>query len=343
MPDPVSEVALPRFLVSGHTRITQLTPLVSTDRYRHDYIAPVRPTPVPEGWANVANAIGNFARQVAVQRRLDEFVRDVGTRIGNRPLGYLVRVNIGADLYGNELPDFANLFTSIGLGVDPTDALAEAYGSDFLQAPRPMGGRQFSYYCWFAKVGPEMETSTCSHILSANVETRAREERIRRDLLGQVYRTTGPNPIEQIQAAEFWRDYANTRQQAVSDELFWSRMAALEGQMEAAQAAFNQAYGNYQIAAQEMAENAAELEMLGKISAVAGLIGSGAAVADSVAQWRRGRQQELTAQVRSNEQQVRTYRQVIIDRERMIMEEWTMRGQQIPSTRPDIPCPNGVC
>jgi len=353
MAEELSTARLPYFTVDGRTWHStlqtdpQLTRVVSTNNRRHSYLAP--PSVPPYMRPAVYRALLRLLQRNRVAKALDEMALHAAKQIGERPVGYLARVNLGVDSEGNTILLPGELMTGIGFGVEPLDALAEAHRTPQLQ----QGGvtvRKISYYVWYNRSPDGVYTSTLSDELSRALDEQAVVEAHRRHLLGEAFRKGGPNGVEQARAAEYWREFA-TRQTQVSERAeSYGRLAELNARMMAAQDAFNSAYENYQTINREMANNAAEMQTLGKIGAVLNLLGSGSAALDSARAWRAARAQGLTQQQGSQRASAEAARTDVVAAQDALQAEWGQAGAQtwapprIPQVTPppNIPPPEDI-
>ncbi|GEM_PF-2887251 len=347
MADGIAAAKLPYFSVDGKTWHSilrtdpQLTRLVSTDSSRHAYLAP--PKVPPYMTPAVYRGLLTLLQKDRIAKALDAMALHAAKQIGDRPVGYMARVNLGVDPTGGTVLLPGELITGIGFGVEPLDALAEARRSPRLE----QGGvtvRRISYYVWYNRSPDGVYTSTYTAELSKALDQQAEVEAQRRHLLGEVFRKGGPSGIEQARAAEYWREFA-TRQGQLSERAeAYKRIAELNARMAAAQDAFNTAYENYQTANREMANNAAEMQTLGKIGAVLELLKSGSAALDSARAWRASRAQALAQQQGTLRTSAESARTELTGTQEALQIEWRQRGAQTwaPPQIPLVPPPPDI-
>ena len=338
---------LPYFSVDGKTwhstlrTDAQLTRMVSTDNRRHTYLAPA--TVPPYMTPAVYRGLLRLLQQNRIARALDAVALHAAKQIGDRPVGYMARVNLGVDALGGTVLLPGELITGVGFGVEPLDALTEARRSPQLEQGG-VTGRRISYYVWYNRSPEGVYTSTYSAELSKALDEQAAVEAQRRHLLGEVFRKGGPNGVEQARAAEYWREFATRQTQLGERAEAYKRIAELNARMAAAQDAFNNAYENYQVVNREMASNAAEMQTLGKIGVVLDLLKSGSAALDSARAWRASRAQALTQQQGALRASAETARTGLTGAQDALQTEWRQAGAQTwaPPQIPQVPPPPDI-
>ncbi|PZU49423.1 MAG: hypothetical protein DI568_06135, partial [Sphingomonas sp.] len=213
--------------------------------------------------------------EAAIQTQLQNTVEIILPLVAGKKAGYLLRVNLYADQLGNVFVPGGQLVSAVGLGVEPLDALAEAYRAPSIRNERPGGTRDVSSYVWINRDGNKLVMSTIPEPLARDFERTSWTEARRRRALGGTFVTSAPEALRQVKQAEFWAEVERTRLNALNDRQSRQRLRALQSRYRDAQIKFNDAYRSYQLAERAMADHASAIATLASIKAVASLIQAG--------------------------------------------------------------------
>jgi hypothetical protein len=202
---------------------------------------------------------------------LDKLRGNMEAAIGNKGLGYLLKVEIYADEFGTPVVPAGQLVFSIGVGTEPADSLAEFIRRPGLEAAKPTGLRNESYYLWVKRKDGKLVAGAIPTEFRENLERTARQEADRRNLLGDWQRALPTDGFKALQRAEYWNEVANKYSQFLTSQEDRNRVEAIKKQFNEAQAKFNEAYKKYleteaEIARQQQFSKA--LDTIGAITAV---------------------------------------------------------------------------
>jgi hypothetical protein len=193
------------------------------------------------------------------------------TAIGDKDLGYLLKVEIYADEFGTPVVPAGQLLFSIGVGTEPADSLAEFIRRPGLEAAKPTGLSNESYYLWVKHKDGKLVAGAIPREFRENLERTARQEADRRNLLGEWQRALPTDGFKAIQRAEYWNEVANKYSQLLTSQDDRNRVEAIKKQFDDAQSKFNEAYKKYleteaEIGRQQQFSKA--LDTIGAITAV---------------------------------------------------------------------------
>lgn len=176
---------------------------------------------------------------------LDKLKGNMEAEIGDKGLGYLLKVEMYSDEFGTPVVPAGQLVFSIGVGREPADSLAEFIRRPSLQAPRPTGLRNESYYLWVKRKDGKLQASAIPREFRDGLERTARQEADRRNLLGEWQRALPIDGFKAIQRAEYWNEVATKYSQFLKSQENRQRVEAINKQFNEAQGKFNEVYKNY--------------------------------------------------------------------------------------------------
>jgi hypothetical protein len=216
-----------------------------------------------------------FLRDAVLEAQFDKefsgLVREVDARLGDRPLGYLLLSELYSDEHGAPIIPSGQLIYPIGVGREPTDALAEHIRGHRLQVPRPKWPINHSTYLWIRKRDGKLGANVMARQGRASFERGAREEARRRDLLADPHRY-GTKGIAAVKRAEFWATVAQTHSNQIRAKERQATLDDLLRRFTASQDAFNHAFGAYRTAEEELSRRQALQATLGHAAAVLDVI-----------------------------------------------------------------------
>lgn len=226
-------------------------------------------------------ALQKYMKTVIIKREIEALAPLIKTAVEGRRVGYLIRVNLYAQDSGVIFSPAGSVISAVGIGLEPIDALAEAYRAPSIQNNKPNGLRDESHYIWFNE---RKAIDGRLHLIATNIpsvvardfEKRAWEEAQVRDLVQASYITPAPELLKRVQQATFWSDVLTQRIAAVNDLRQREEITALNDRFSRAQDRFNNAYEGYQKIEREMAAHAREIAVIDKIDAVLSLLKKGA-------------------------------------------------------------------
>lgn len=195
---------------------------------------------------------------------------EIDRAIGNRLVGYLVRVEVYADGAGAVVIPNGRLVYPVRAGREPVDALAEHIRTPQIRATRPNGLRDMSTYVWLRRVGGEIKGSAMPASGRAKFEQSALAIARQRHLLAEG--GAEADGRRRVQRAAFWAEVARTHLQDIRREDRRRAIEALNDRFRKAEAEFNRAYEAYGELEREMARRAEYLAVLDKVEAVAGVL-----------------------------------------------------------------------
>lgn len=268
------KVALPNYEIPGQTKTFDLLDWVSATDMR------VR-TPLRVALAeSVPSMIQNRMRSSTIQRQIEEITPRIRAALAGRKAGYLLRVNLYAQDQGTIFSPAGSIIASVGIGLEPIDALAEAYRLPAVRAPQPTALRDVSMYFWM-NVRHESDGRTHlvgTHIpseLSRAFEQQARAEAERRELVNAAFLTPASDAFVRLHQAEHWNRVYSERQRAIADASRRQEVWALNARFNAAEQRFNDAYEGYQKVERQMAAYESEMAVINAIDGVLTLTKAG--------------------------------------------------------------------
>ena len=253
---------------------------IAAQEKKTDLFDPIDPskaldlTDVPPG----ISLLQMMALELRDKKMETQFEEDFGklrgvmeTAIGNKGLGYLLKVEIYADEFGAPVVPAGQLVFAIGVGTEQADSLAEFVRRPGLEAAKPTGLRNESYYLWVKHKDGKLLAGAIPREFRENLERTARQEADRRNLLGDWQRALPTDGFKALQRAEYWNEVANKYSQFLTSQEDRNRVEAIKKQFNEAQAKFNEAYKKYleteaDVARQQQFSKA--LDTIGTITAV---------------------------------------------------------------------------
>jgi hypothetical protein len=203
---------------------------------------------------------------------LDKLREIMETSIGKNGLGYLLRVQIYSDEFGTPVVPAGQLVFSIGAGTEPADALAEFIRRPGLEADKPKGLRDESYYLWVKRKDGKLVAGAIPREFRENLDETARQEADRRNLLGDWQRALPDGGFKAIQRAEYWNEVATKYSHFLQSQEDRDRVEAIRKQFNDAQDKFNEAYKKYLETEAELASQAQFSRALDTISAIGAVL-----------------------------------------------------------------------
>jgi hypothetical protein len=272
---PLVWKALALVLVAGTAR-----PIAAQDK-KPDLFDPIDPskafdlTDVPVGVTLLqmtALELRDKEMEKEFEKNLDQLKGNIATALSNKSLGYLLKVEIYADEFGTPVVPAGQLVFSVGVGTEPADSLAEFIRRPGLEAAKPTGLSNESYYLWVKRKDGKLVAGAIPREFRENLEQTARQEAERRNLLGEWQRALPTDGFKTIQRAEYWNDVAAKYSNYLTSQADRDRVEAIKKQFNDAQAKFNEAYKKYLETEAEMARQAQFSKALDTIGAIAAVL-----------------------------------------------------------------------
>jgi len=272
--NPVSTADLPRFVIANETTTTSFALLVPSGS--SEFFQPPKRM-ARNHWSNRVN---NWLVSQAGERACKQILDEVKSQLVDPRKGFLVRINAERDAMENLRPGPGAIATPIGPGRDPLSVLAEDYRKPQLgPAPTP-GFRDASWYCWISTgADGTLVADRYSQEATSGIETNARVEAERLDVLGEFLTDVPARAIYRAQRAEYWQEVKERNFKLDRSREDYLRLDRLNKEMESAQDQFNAAYENYQQTIAELARQQRQEAMLDRIGLVLQLIETGVGIA----------------------------------------------------------------
>lgn len=226
-------------------------------------------------WLTLLQAAGLEVRDKALEHKfaneLDHLKSQVESAVGDKGLGYLLKVELFADEFGTPVVPAGQLVFPIGPGTEPTDSLAEFIRVPRLQATPPTGLRNMSYYIWLKKRKGKLSGGMVPSEFREVLERQAREEAQMRNRLGQWEAALPPGGLRQLQRDQYWADVADKYAKFLATQDSRKRVDNLRKQFDEAEAKFNEAYKQFQETAESLARKqqfSGALQTMGLITSI---------------------------------------------------------------------------
>lgn len=204
--------------------------------------------------------------------------------ISERPLGYLLKVELYTDEFGIPYVPSGQLILTIGLGSEPLDALAEFMRKPVIRGPSPAPGLiNNSQYIWLRRENGRLVASSQAPEFRAALEADAQEEARRRDILGAYYGVAGDGLVR-VQRAAYWNDVAQRYTNQLADDATRRQVAELTREFAVAQNKFNDLYVDYQQAVNRLEESRGLLKVLDILDKVTGVVAGACRIAEIVSE-----------------------------------------------------------
>jgi hypothetical protein len=236
---------------------------------------------IGQEFGNLAGLINDEFINIAIKARMGELIPIIGESIEPKKTGYLLRINLAQDPNTGRTLASPNLVEAVGVGREPLDALAESYRVDTLRGPRP-SIKSIRRYFWCIRQDDELKVDCANEVLSEELERQAREEAERRRVLGLSGVTDANQALERVTQAEDWQEVSAQYLRQIDDQAKRALIENLNLKFEASQQRFNESYAQYQLAQRKLAENAREMAVLSRISAVMSALSTGLAASNQL-------------------------------------------------------------
>jgi len=212
-------------------------------------------------------------RTAALRPSMEVLATSIKAALDGRKAGYLLRINLYARDAGPIFSPAESLLSTVGLGLEPLDALAEATRAPGVRATRPIGLRDASYYFWLNERRP---ADGRTHLIATHIpastarelETRAWAEAQRRDLTKAAYIVPASNLYARVRQALYWNQVYADRLAAIQNAKQRSLITALNERFTRAQERFNEAYEGYQKVERQIAAHARETAVIDAVDNV---------------------------------------------------------------------------
>ena len=225
----------------------------------------------------VIREAGLYFRNVVLQKEFNNALEKtaglINNEIGTAPVGYLVRVNVYVDEFGTPVVPGGNIITTIGVGTEPIDSLAEYIRKPQIEAGiRPTGLRNDSSYIWIQKSPEGLKGWGIPREFRAGLEKQASQEARRRQQLGTWAQVFGEEHNRVVQRASFWQETYESRKEAIRGAEVRHRLAALNAEMAAAEMKVNGILAEYAKAEARLARSSKYQQTLGTIASAVSII-----------------------------------------------------------------------
>ncbi len=195
--------------------------------------------------------------------------------IAGSKMGYLLSVEAYTDEAGTPIVPSGQLVFAVGKGTEPIDALAESFRRPRMRSPRPQAyASSQSYYIWVKEREGKLTGGMIPREFTDRLESIAKEEADRRDLMGGWFTALPPGGVEKIQRAEYWSDVARKYTAVLDSENRRANIARMTREFAIAQQSFNDAYIRYQDTVAEMTRINAYNATLNSIEKITALVSS---------------------------------------------------------------------
>ena len=209
------------------------------------------------------------------QKKIDSLIPSIRNSLSGFTAGYLLRVNVYVAESGAFVVPGGEIVTSIGLGLEPVDALAEFRRVKGYENPTPSGLNNSSFYFWFVTDSKGKITARLlPKDFRAKLEDSGEKEATRRAELAAFYSAVPQDGFKSIQRAEYWSDINKRYAELLVDDGAQRNIAGLNAQMAEVQKVANEIYKYYQQLLSKIAENQRSKETPDRIAAVIGLVKS---------------------------------------------------------------------
>lgn len=340
-----SEEVLPAFYIAGQMELVDIEGADDARSGIQTRLFDVLITMLPD-------MLAEEVRGLAIERELAELTPIIETALAGQRAGYLVRVNLYAQEAGPTFSPAGAILSGVGVGLEPLDALAEAYRAPAIRATSPGGLRDESAYLWF-HVAPRLDgtrglTGAALHAdFARRLEGDAWREARRRNLLQSVAVTTTPERLRRVEQAKLWTEVLRAREVAVADMARRAELQRLNERFEAVERQFNAAYEAYQRLERQAAAHAREMAVLDAIDSVLGIAKAGLTARAQRAtdgkatappinnarmtEWGATRGQALDAARQAAEQEARSGLDRLNRAQDRLGQEWQRAGVPIPA------------
>jgi hypothetical protein len=222
--------------------------------------------------SDVIELVSQAFLEAAVEAKIGDLLPLVGEAIGDRRVGFLLRVNLFRDPVGGQLRASPNLISVLRIGFEPVDALADSYiigGTD----SQPTTVSSVRRYIWCTRK-EETLNITCISETGPNLEAQARREAQRRWILGSAT-VSDHGHIMRMERAEHWKKVYQQRARELDTEESRRRFDSLTRAFSASQERFNAAYHAYHAAERELASAQREQKVLSSVATMLTLLSAG--------------------------------------------------------------------
>ena len=230
---------------------------------------------------DVLNILGIEIRdQILNENFHEEFAKihqDIFDSIQNPKTGYLLELVVYVDSDGFITLPQGRLINSIGIGLEPLDAMANYLNTDRMVpggiAPHSLSNG--SSFLWITKTGGKISARSIPTAFYDRFLTLANNEAKKRKLLGQWISPNDDGNLKVIQIAEFWDEQEKQKKASIADEATRNKVEKLRNDMRLLQEKTNEIYRLFQKTQEEMVDCQKLTNTLNAISMVAGLVKSG--------------------------------------------------------------------
>lgn len=184
----------------------------------------------------------NFQQQF---QRLEGTVKDA---LANPTVGYLIEVSIYTNEFGVPVVPGGQLLYTVGVGVEPIDALAESIRRPSIRASTDAtsGLNNSSFFIWLTKSEDKLVGRTIPGVFRKAFWAAATQEAKRRDLAAAWTRSLPQDSYASIQRAEYWIDVERTRSRLIQDARRKQQVTELVDEMRRLQERANGLYRRFQ-------------------------------------------------------------------------------------------------
>jgi|GEM_PF-1770453 len=200
----------------------------------------------------------------------------ISKSITNPDIGYLLKVSIYTDEFGNINLPYGQLLYPLGIGLEPIDAFAE-----YLRRPQlrpagiiPAGMNNNTFFIWVTKSGDILQARTIAPTFRDLFTGESVKEASRRDVLTQWRQQLPLDPYESISRAKYWADIEVARSKFIHDEESRKQINSLSSEMRSLEVELNNLYKEYQRTVFEIARHQKLSNALNTVSTLSSIIRS---------------------------------------------------------------------
>jgi len=217
----------------------------------------------------------SLALKNQINRESSALESRIRTELGDLKAGYLLRINIYSDEYGQAIIPGGQIVLPVGVGTEPLDALAELLRLPGIEAASPPASMEnYSSYLWIFKKGGKLVGRTIPKELRPTFEKSAREEAVTRQRLSEWIRIVPDSTWDRIQRAEFWQKVYADKRRFLEDQQRLQQIEGLTKQMNELHNKINGSTAQFRDILREMAEQSSALDMISAGLQVVSIINS---------------------------------------------------------------------
>lgn len=204
----------------------------------------------------------------------------IATSLDGLNAGYLLKANVYTWPDGQVDIPGGQILTPIGLGMEPSDALAESFRPksewEVSFAVPPIGAKNSSYYIWVARgADGKPKVWHIPSVARTALEATARAEAKRRDRLGTFFETRPSDGFDAVQIASYWSDVQQRQLAAIRDAKKALDIAKKTAELHVIQTNANLIYLEYQRVLLKIKQSDDAAATMRQVAAVVAILKSG--------------------------------------------------------------------